>query len=163
MLTLQVLNTKGAARRLGCSETWIHKLAATGKLKAYIYGDEGNSLSTKKRPRSRAEHSIFAARDVAQYRPAVQRRPRGSKNKSPCSENQQKESEYDPTEKPREGQKPRRRQVFLTLLTRGGDRNARRSRVSHVCSVPFDSQCFSCSKRRSRGFPVGSYSDPLSF
>ncbi len=35
MTVVQVLNTKGAARKLGCSQTWIHKLVATGKLKAY--------------------------------------------------------------------------------------------------------------------------------
>ena len=37
----QVLNTKGAAKRLGCSETWIHKLVLAGKLKAYIYDQDG--------------------------------------------------------------------------------------------------------------------------
>jgi hypothetical protein len=39
MARTQVFNTKGAAKRLGCSETWIHRLVATGKLKAYIYDD----------------------------------------------------------------------------------------------------------------------------
>ena len=41
MTAMQVLNTKGAARRLGCSETWIHKLVSAGKLKAYTYNDNG--------------------------------------------------------------------------------------------------------------------------
>lgn len=81
MLTLQVLNTKGAARRLGCSETWIHKLAATGKLKAYIYGDEGELIEHEKATRKPGRPLYFLADDVARYRPAVQRRPRGSKNK----------------------------------------------------------------------------------
>lgn len=41
MMSMQVLNTKGAAKRLGCSETWIHKLVSAGKLKAYIYDIDG--------------------------------------------------------------------------------------------------------------------------
>lgn len=89
MLSIQVLNTKGAARRLGCSETWIHKLAATGKLKAYTYGDEGELIEQEKATRKPGRPLYFLADDVAQYRPAVQRRPRGSKNKAPRSKNQQ--------------------------------------------------------------------------
>ena len=37
----QILNTRGAARRLGCFQAWIHKLVATGKLKAYTYDENG--------------------------------------------------------------------------------------------------------------------------
>ena len=83
MLSLQVLNTKGAARRLGCSETWIHKLAATGKLRAYIYGEEGELIEHEKETRKQVRALSLLAEDVEQYRPAVQRRPRGSKNR--CS------------------------------------------------------------------------------
>ena len=53
MARMQVLNTKGAAKRLGCSETWIHRLVSTGKLKAYIYNDNGRLVERKpdeKRP-----------------------------------------------------------------------------------------------------------------
>lgn len=82
MLPTQVLNTKGAARRLGCSETWIHKLAARGTLKAYIYGDDGELISSDQMPRKPGRALYFLASDVAQYRPTVQRRPRGSKNKA---------------------------------------------------------------------------------
>ena len=89
MLPTQVLNTKGAARRLGCSETWIHKLAETGKLKAYIYGDEGELVEHAKASKKPGRALYFLADDVARYHPAVQRRPRGSKNKHPHSENQQ--------------------------------------------------------------------------
>jgi hypothetical protein len=83
MQPMQVLNTKGAARRLGCSETWIHKLAATGKLKAYIYGDEGELIEHEKETKRQGRALYFLADDVAKYRPAVQRRPRGSKNRYP--------------------------------------------------------------------------------
>ncbi len=47
MARMQVLNTKGAAKRLGCSLTWIHRLVATGKLKAYIYDDNGRLVERK--------------------------------------------------------------------------------------------------------------------
>jgi hypothetical protein len=81
MRPTQVLNTKGAARRLGCSETWIHKLAAKGLLTAYIYSDEGELVVHDHTTRKPGRALYFFAEDVAQYRPAVQRRPRGSKNK----------------------------------------------------------------------------------
>lgn len=92
MLSIQVLNTKGAARRLGCSDTWIHKLAATGKLKAYIYGDEGELIEHAKTTSKPGRALYFLAEDVARYRPAVQRRPRGSKNKAPAPKTNQKDS-----------------------------------------------------------------------
>lgn len=82
MLPIQVLNTKGAARRLGCSETWIHKLAATGKLQAYIYGDQGKLVEHNEATKRPGRPLYFLENDVAAYRPSVQRRPRGSKNKS---------------------------------------------------------------------------------
>lgn len=95
MLTLQVLNTKGAARRLGCSETWIHKLAATGKLKAYIYGDEGELVEHEKADKKPGRALYFLADDVVQYYPAVQRRPRGSKNKFPRTSHQMMRSQIE--------------------------------------------------------------------
>jgi hypothetical protein len=82
MLPTQVLTTKGAARRLGCSETWIHKLAARGVLKAYLWGDDGELIEYAKVPKRQGRALYFLAEEVDNYRPAVQRRPRGSKNKS---------------------------------------------------------------------------------
>lgn len=81
MLPKQVLNTTGAARRLGCSKTWIHKLVATGKLKAYIYGDEGELIEHDNAAKRQGRGLYFLAEDVESYRPAVQRRPRGRQNK----------------------------------------------------------------------------------
>ncbi|QBD74907.1 hypothetical protein EPA93_02425 [Ktedonosporobacter rubrisoli] len=81
MLTLQVLNTKGAARQPGCSKTWIHKLAATGKLKAFTYGEEGELVEQTKEVKKPGRALYFLADEVGRYQPAAQRRPRGSKNK----------------------------------------------------------------------------------
>jgi len=81
MTTMQVLNTKGAARRLGCSDTWIHKLVAAGKLKAYTYDENGVLVEHTKDAKRQGQGLYFLAGDVDRYQPAVQRRPRGSKNK----------------------------------------------------------------------------------
>jgi hypothetical protein len=81
MARMQVLNTKGAAKRLGCSETWIHRLVSTGKLKAYIYDDNGRLVERKPDEKRQGQAMSFRVRDVDAYQPAVRRRPRGSKNK----------------------------------------------------------------------------------
>jgi hypothetical protein len=81
MARMQVLNTKGAAKRLGCSETWIHRLVSTGKLKAYIYDDNGRLVERKPGEKRQGQAMSFRVRDVDAYQPAVQRRPRGSKKK----------------------------------------------------------------------------------
>ncbi len=83
MTRMQVLNTKGAAKRLGCSETWIHRLVATGKLKAYVYDENGRLVERKPNEKRQGQAMTFRVRDVDAYQPAVQRRPRGSKNKQP--------------------------------------------------------------------------------
>ncbi len=81
MTAMQVLNTRGAARRLGCSETWIHKLVSAGKLKAYTYDDNGVLVERTPDDRRQGQGLYFFASDVDTYQPEVQRRPRGSKNK----------------------------------------------------------------------------------
>ena len=80
MTVVQVLNTKGAARRLGCSETWIHKLVATSKLKAYIYDTDGVLVERQPEGKRQGQGLYFLVEDIDIYQPAVQRRPRGRKN-----------------------------------------------------------------------------------
>jgi len=86
---MQVLNTKGAAKRLGCSETWIHRLVATGKLKAYVYNENGRLVERKPDEKKQGQAMSFRIRDVDAYQPAVQRRPRGSKKTLPRLHDQQ--------------------------------------------------------------------------
>jgi predicted DNA-binding transcriptional regulator AlpA len=83
MARMQVLNTRGAAKRLGCSQTWIHRLVSTGKLKAYIYDDNGRLVERKPQEKRQGQAMAFLLEDIDTYQPAVQRRPRGSKNKLP--------------------------------------------------------------------------------
>ncbi len=89
MARMQVLNTKGAAKRLGCSETWIHRLVATGKLKAYVYNENGRLVERKPDEKKQGQAMSFRIRDVDAYHPAVQRRPRGSKKTLPRLHEQQ--------------------------------------------------------------------------
>ncbi len=89
MARMQVLNTKGAAKRLGCSETWIHRLVATGKLKAYVYNENGRLVERKPDEKKQGQAMSFRIRDVDAYQPAVQRRPRGSKKTLPRLHDQQ--------------------------------------------------------------------------
>jgi hypothetical protein len=65
---------------LDASSTWIHKLAATDKLKAYIYGEEEEPIEHEKETKKQVRALYLLAEDVEQYHPTVQRRPRGSKN-----------------------------------------------------------------------------------
>lgn len=83
MDTVQILNTKGAAKRIGCSETWIHKLVAAGKLKAYTYSEDGTLVEHKVEEKRHGQGLYFFTSDLDNYRPDVQRRPRGSKNTKP--------------------------------------------------------------------------------
>jgi hypothetical protein len=85
MTTAPALNTKGAAKRLGCTETWIHKLVSAGKLKAYIYNVNGELVERSPEGKRQGQGLYFLAEEIDAYRPAVQRRPRGSKNKQPSN------------------------------------------------------------------------------
>lgn len=76
-----VLNTKGAARRLGCTETWIHKLVAAGKLRAYVYDDNGVLVEHKPEERRQGQGLYFLTGDLERYHPNLSGRPKGSKNK----------------------------------------------------------------------------------
>ena len=83
MTGVQVLNIKGAAKRLGCSETWIYKLVSAGKLKAYAYNDNGMLVERWPKEKRQGQGLYFLLDDVDTYQPNAQRRPRGSQNKTP--------------------------------------------------------------------------------
>ena len=72
MARMQVVNTKGAAKRLGCSQTWIHRLVATGKRKAYVYDENGKLVERKPEEKKQGQALSFRVKDVDAYQPAVQ-------------------------------------------------------------------------------------------
>lgn len=82
MNTPQFVNTKGAARRLGCTETWIHRLVANGKLKAYAYDENGTLVEHLPDERRHGQGLYFFRNNLEVYQPDVSRRPRRRKNKS---------------------------------------------------------------------------------
>lgn len=80
-MTQQVMNTKGAAKYLGCSDTWIHKLVYRGKIKARVYDDSGVLVERQPQDHRQGQGLYFLQEDLDAYRPEKQRRPRGSKDK----------------------------------------------------------------------------------
>jgi hypothetical protein len=79
--SMQFLNTKGAANKLGCSENWIHKLVSRGKVKAYIYNEQGALVERKPENHRQGQGLYFLESDLETYQPETHRRPRGSKDK----------------------------------------------------------------------------------
>lgn len=78
MIYTQVLNTKGAAKRLGCTISWVHKLVSTGKLKAYVYDSDGALMEHKPDDKRQGQGLYFFINDLDAYQPRVRRRPRRS-------------------------------------------------------------------------------------
>jgi hypothetical protein len=79
MSLIQALNTKGAAKRLGCSETWIHKLVTAGKIKAYAYDNDGVLAEHKPEGKRRGQGLYFLSSDIDAYQLHMQRRPKATK------------------------------------------------------------------------------------
>jgi hypothetical protein len=80
MNVLHVLNTNGAARRLGCTKTWIHKLVATGKLKAYVYDENGVLVEHKPEQKRQGQGLYFLTEDIEHYRVEISKRSKGSRD-----------------------------------------------------------------------------------
>ena len=68
-----ILNTRGVAKRLGCTETWVHKLVSVGKLKAYIYDDNGILVEHKTHEKRQGQGLYFLTSDVDAYQVHMQR------------------------------------------------------------------------------------------
>src|SRR5258707_8914712 len=77
MNVVQVLNTNGAARRLGCTRTWIHKLVSAGKLKGYVYDKYGGVRENKAEQKNPWPGLYFFFEDINQYQVNMLRRLRG--------------------------------------------------------------------------------------
>lgn len=80
MTNMHILNTRGAAKRLGCSVTWIHKLVSEGKLRAYVYDDTGRLVERKPEETKRGKGLYFRVSDVDTYQSSLQHRHFGGEN-----------------------------------------------------------------------------------
>ena len=76
-----MLNTKGAALKLGCSITWIRKLVEDSKLTTYIYNDQGTMEQYQPGQPHQGQGMYFLEDDLADYRPKASRRPMGARDK----------------------------------------------------------------------------------
>jgi hypothetical protein len=74
MTAVQVLNTKGAAKWLGCSTTWIHKLVAAGRLKAYVYDSDGILVEHQRDRKRQGQGLYFFMEDLRAYQSDAKRR-----------------------------------------------------------------------------------------
>lgn len=63
-----LLNTKGAASQLDCSENWIHKLVQKGQLKAHVYNDEGVLVAREPNTAQQGRGLYFYEKDIAVYK-----------------------------------------------------------------------------------------------
>ena len=68
-----VLNTRGVAKRLGCTQTWVHKLVSAGKLKAYIYNNDGILVEHRAHEKRQGQGLYFLISDVDAYQVHMQR------------------------------------------------------------------------------------------
>jgi len=78
----QVTNTKGAARILGCTETWIHKLVSARRLRAYIYNGAGVLEEHRPDERRQGRGLYFFVSDVEAYKASLEQRPKKNGPKS---------------------------------------------------------------------------------
>jgi len=78
-----LLNTKGAAERMQCTENWIHKLVYSGKLKAYIYDQHGVLVEREPNTPRQGQGLYFYEKDLKAYKGRKKGRPAGSKDKKP--------------------------------------------------------------------------------
>lgn len=79
---MEVLNTTGAAIKLGCSTGWIQKLVRRGELRAYVFNEVGRLVIRAADDQRQGQGLYFLDSDLEGYEPEVLRRPRGGKNKT---------------------------------------------------------------------------------
>ncbi len=76
-----LMNTKGAAEWMGCTENWIHKLVSTGRLQAHVYDEHGVLAERDPHAKRQGQGLYFYERDLKAYKGKGKGRPAGSKDK----------------------------------------------------------------------------------
>jgi len=78
-----LMNTKGAAAWMRCTENWIHKLVYAGRLKAYVYDENGVLVEREPHTPRQGQGLYFYEKDLKAYKGRHKGRPEGSKDKKP--------------------------------------------------------------------------------
>ena len=76
-----LMNTKGAAEHLECTENWIHKLVYSQRIKAHIYDEHGVLIERASTDKRQGQGLYFYKADLDKYKKRKPGRPAGSKNK----------------------------------------------------------------------------------
>lgn len=87
---IKLLNTKGAAAHLGCSENWIHKLVYAGKLRAYIYDEAGALVERPQGAKRQGAALYFRESDLNRYLSPTRRQTRPAAGRQYTEEHRQK-------------------------------------------------------------------------
>lgn len=78
-----LMNTKGAAEYLDCTENWIHKLVYSQRIKAYIYDEHGVLIERMPEDKRQGQGLYFYKNDLDKYANSKRRtpgRPMGAKD-----------------------------------------------------------------------------------
>lgn len=78
-----IINTKGAAEYLGCTENWVHKLVHAGRLKAYAYNEHGVLVAREATEQRQGQGLYFYQSELKKYKARKRGRPFGAKDKKP--------------------------------------------------------------------------------
>ena len=76
-----MLNTKGAAKKVGCSDRWLRKLVQDGRIPAYAYDEDGKLVKLDPSVSHQGRDMCFLESDLDAYQPGARGRPQGSRDK----------------------------------------------------------------------------------
>lgn len=83
MVKETLMNTKGAATWMDCTENWIHKLVYSGRLKAHIYDENGVLVERTPNTHRQGQGLYFYEKDLKAYKGRKRGRPSGSRDRKP--------------------------------------------------------------------------------
>lgn len=79
-----MLNTKGAAKKIGCGDRWLRKLVQDGRILAYAYDEDGKLVKVDPSVSHQGRDMCFLESDLEAFQSKPRGRPQGSRDKE-CS------------------------------------------------------------------------------
>jgi hypothetical protein len=76
-----MLNTKGAATKIGCGDRWLRKLVQDGRIPAYTYNDNGELVKLDPTVSHQGKDMCFLESDLEAFQPKPRGRPQGSRDR----------------------------------------------------------------------------------